>query len=263
MNAYAAAKAGLPARTSEAPSPVAYDADDPFLAHGMGGGNNRAIGKFLKVPAGQNGEYTYKGESDDLVVPRGTEMLVAVDKTGFRAVRWEGSRVAEQIIGYLADGFKLPARESLGHLDEETWEKDDAGRPRDPWKLENLLPMKRLETGELFTAFISAKGSPDDAVRHLTMMYGRTDRARYPIVRLGRDHFVSKRNGHRSWFPTLPLTGVWLPKAEFVTLETGEPAKGRQEHQDYRDHQAPLRDRGNDPGIPDYIDAGPEDRIPF
>ena len=123
--------------------------------------------------------------------------------------------------------------------------------------------MKRQATGELFTAFISAKGSPDDAVRHLTMMYGRSDRTKYPVVRLGRDSFVSKRNGHKSWFPTLPLTGIWLPKAEFVALETGQPAKGRQERQDYRDHQAPLRDRGDDPGIPDYIDAGPEERIPF
>jgi hypothetical protein len=266
MNDYEMAKngeAGLPARASEAPLPATYGDGDPFLAHGMGGGNNRTIGKFLKVPAGQNGEYTYRAENDEIVIPRGTEMQVAVDKLGLRAVRWGGSKVAEQIVGYLADGFKLPKREALGYTDEEVWERDDAGRPRDPWKLENLLPMKRLSNGELFTAFISAKGSPDDAVRHLTMMYGRSDRTKYPVVRLGRDSFVSKRNGHRSWFPTLPLTGIWLPKAEFVALETGEPTAkvDRAGHRGYapqRDYQAPVdADWGqDDPGpmeIPDYV----------
>jgi hypothetical protein len=269
MNAYAAAKGGesLPARMGAAPLPSAYDGDDPFLAHGMGGGGSAGhiVGKILKVPAGQNGEYSCKSASDadDTVIPRNSEMLVAVDKLVLRAVRWERNKIAEQIAGYLADGFRLPLREALGYSDEAAWERDEAGRPRDPWKMENLLPMKRQETGELVTAFISAKGSPDDAVRHLVLSYGRTDRTKYPVVRLGRDSFVSKRNGHKSWFPTLPLTGIWLPKAEFGRLETGEPTvkvdrAGHRGYAPYRDHQAPTGPAHDpfDPGIeevPDYV----------
>jgi hypothetical protein len=267
MNAYAAARSGEfhpPVKSGEAPLPSAYDGDDPFLAHGMGGGGiGHIVGKIMKVPAGQNGEYSYRGrgDGDDTVIPRGGETLVAVDKLALRAVRWEGGKVAEQLIGFVADGFRMPARDSLGYTDQEQWEWDDAGRPRDPWRLENLLPMKRLETGELFTAFISGKGSPDDAVRHLSMSFGRTDRSKYPVVRLGRDSFVSKRNGHKSWFPTLPLTGIWRPKAEFATLETGAPATtvdrvGHRGYADQRDYQAPTDWGQADPGpieIPDYV----------
>lgn len=253
----------MPAKAGEAALPAAYDDSDPFLAHGMGGGSgNHIIGKILKVPAGQNGEYSFKGagDADDTVLPRGSEVLVAIDKLVLRWTRWENNKVADQIAGYLADGFKPPRRETLGHLDEDEWEKDDAGRPRDPWKLENLVPMKEQKSGELLTAFVNGKGSADDAVRHLVLSYGRTDRTKYPVVRLGRDSFVSKRNGHRSWFPTLPLTGLWLPKAEFGRLETGDPVVkvDRAPHRGYanhRDYQAPP-DWGQDgdpgPELSDY-----------
>jgi hypothetical protein len=83
------------------------------------------------------------------------------------------------------------------------------------------------------------------------------------MVRLGRDSFVSKRNGHRSWFPTLPLTGIWLPKAEFAVLQTGSPATtvDRAGHRGYapqRDYQAPVDAEWgqDDPGpveIPEYV----------
>ena len=108
MNAYAAARSGEfhpPVKSGEAPLPSAYDGDDPFLAHGMGsGGLGHIVGKIRKVPAGQNGEYSYRGrgDGDDTVIPRGGETLVAVDKLALRAVRWEGGKVAEQLIGFVA-----------------------------------------------------------------------------------------------------------------------------------------------------------------
>jgi hypothetical protein len=95
------------------------------------------------------------------------------------------------------------------------------------------------------------------------MSFGRTDRSKYPVVRLGRDSFVSKRNGHKSWFPTLPLTGIWLPKEEFGRLETGEPTvkvdrAGHRGYAPHRDYQAPTGPAHDpfDPGIeevPDYV----------
>ena len=240
-----------------------YESDDPFLAHGMGGKTNHIIGKVLKVPAGQNGEFSFKGDgnADDTVIARGSEMLVAVDKLVLCWTRWEGGKPADRIAGYIADGFKAPRREELGYLDEETWEKDEFGKGRDPWKLENLLPMKRLATSELLTAFINGKGSPDDAVRHLVLSFGRTDRTKYPVVRLGLEliHQQAERAPQSGFRRCLsPASGC--RRRNVAKLETGQPAGARQER---RDHQAPLHSGADDPGIPNYIDAGHEDRIPF
>jgi hypothetical protein len=109
--------------------------------------------------------------------------------------------------------------------------------------------MKRLRDGSLFTLVLNGKGRSGEAIGRLVGAYGRSQHrgTDHPIIRLGTDAYSHKIYG-RIKFPILPIVG-WRPKEEFGALET--PAAGR-------GAGAVL-----DADIPEFIDAGPEDRIPF
>jgi hypothetical protein len=44
-------------------------------------------------------------------------------------------------MGPIAEGYVPPRRDTLGDLDEDAWETDDRGQPRDPWQLTNQIGM--------------------------------------------------------------------------------------------------------------------------
>jgi hypothetical protein len=238
---------GLPATIDpNARMPAPTGISDPFLAFSASESGQDIIGKLLRFSKGD-------WIADKTEIRSGTEFVAAVDALVVGWVRWSDKTQVERRLGRVADGFREPAREELGHLDESTWEVDSDGQPSDPWQKTRLLPLKRTSDGELFTLTLNGRGRSGEAIGRLAGAYGRSrNRAdSYPIIRLGVDAYEHKRFG-RIKFPVLPIVG-WRPKGEFGELETGgaAPAAGR------------GADNAMDAGIPDYIDAGPEDRIPF
>jgi hypothetical protein len=154
-------------------------------------------------------------------VPGGSEFLAAIDAIVVGWQRWLGKQQVEKRLGRLSDGFIEPAREELGHTDENTWEVDAEGRSVDPWAKTRMLPLKRLSDGGLFTLVLNGKGRSGEAVGRLVGAFGRSRyrETDYPIIRLGTDAYSHKVYG-RIKFPVLPIVG-WRPREEFAELETG------------------------------------------
>ena len=48
-------------------------------------------------------------------------------------IRFHDQKVAERRVGFVAERFKVPARDELGHNDESEWQTNDEGDPQDPW----------------------------------------------------------------------------------------------------------------------------------
>ena len=87
--------------------------------------------------------------------------------------RWLNHMPVEYRMGRIADGFVVPLRDELGHLDQTVWETNQNGDPQDCWQRAYRLPMKD-QAGGLLT-FV---GSSWGARRGLQQLYGRFDRER-------------------------------------------------------------------------------------
>jgi hypothetical protein len=66
--------------------------------------------------------------------------LLAIMPTAARGwVRWNGNRIVDHRINLVSENLPIPHRDSLGSLDEETWETGPDGLKRDPWQHEYSL----------------------------------------------------------------------------------------------------------------------------
>jgi hypothetical protein len=223
MNSYLEAKSGESRRrgstelaviTRSATLPATTGGTNPFLAFAASESGQDIIGKLIKFSKGD-----YLCEKAE--VPSGSEFLAAVDALVVGWQRWVGKQPIERRLGRLADGFREPEREELGHLDESQWELDSEGRPQDPWAKVRYLPMKRLVDGELFTLTMNGKGRSGEAIGRLCGAFGRSRHSsdHFPIIRLGVEAYEHKVYG-RIKYPALPVVG-WRPRQEFGELETG------------------------------------------
>jgi hypothetical protein len=128
----------------------------------------------------------YKAGQEGIEVPNGTKMIVGVQllKTGW--VRWFENKPQESRMGLLNEGFTPLPRQALGDTEEEFWEVDDNGTPRDPWQFTNYLPMMDADTCDLYTFTTAAKGGLG-AIGQLSGVYGRNIRIaprKLPVIKL-------------------------------------------------------------------------------
>jgi hypothetical protein len=113
-----------------------------------------------------------KYELGDDEVPPGTQFVAHIDQLARGWVKFTNGQVADRRIGMVADGYKLPAREELGETDEDQWEKDLTGTPKDPWVQQWYLALTGVETGELVTFVTGSKGGIS-AIGALCRIYAR------------------------------------------------------------------------------------------
>jgi hypothetical protein len=118
---------------------------------------------------------------DDEVTGRTYVAYVAQMARGY--VKFVGGKVTEQRVGKVADGFRVPVRNDLGDTDESLWEKDTAGKPRDPWSFQYYVPMTDVETGDT-AVFVTASHGGKGAVGRLSDLYAKNIRNGSPIVKL-------------------------------------------------------------------------------
>jgi hypothetical protein len=83
--------------------------------------------------------------------------LTALDTTALWVFWQNGKPVEDKSIVRQADG-ELPARETLGHLDQSKWEKGPDGAPRDPFANTRLVLLIDRKTAELFTFSTKSEG---------------------------------------------------------------------------------------------------------
>jgi hypothetical protein len=112
-------------------------------------------------------------------------------------------------MGLLYGGFNMPQRESLGDLDQSTWEEGLDGRPADPWQHQMYLVLQQADTKEMFT-FITGSVTGRRAVGTLLRHYERlrcNGSDEVPVVRLRKGGF--KHKDDRVGFVVTPVFVVF------------------------------------------------------
>ena len=134
----------------------------------------------------------YKAGQDKLDVPAGTKLVAGIPSLRVGWVKWVGNKPADMRMGLIVEGFAPPLRGDLGDIDEDSWERFDDGRPRDPWQFTNYLQMLDEEDGSIYTFATASKGGLS-AVGELCKAYGeriRTSPDDVPIVELGMRSYL-------------------------------------------------------------------------
>ena len=182
---------------------------DPYAAYGQEAAN---AGTFLKFSKGE----WLLGQNDD-EVELGRLLVANMAELSIGWIRWADGKPAERRMGLLGGGFKPEPRDALGHDDQTLWEKDNEGRPKDPWNFTNELPLADPETGEQMTLSVSSKGGIG-AVGNLCKAYGREYRQReglVPVLELGRDSYKHPEYG-KTYVPVLSIVD-WMENSGVPT----------------------------------------------
>jgi hypothetical protein len=140
-------------------------------------------------------------------VPDGTKCVARVNlvQTGWK--KWLENLVERTVIGAVADGFVPPTRAALGDTDENRWDRDASGTPRDPWRFCMVLPVTRLDTDETVNFVTGSKGGLN-AVNKLIRTYGtRVARGQtgLPVVELKADFYKHREYG-KIYYPKFLVT---------------------------------------------------------
>ena len=139
-----------------------------FEKYGQVASGRRFVGDLLKF--GKDGVYVTGQENREIA--RGTQMVAYMDSLRVGWLRWEDGRPVEGPMGLVANGFVPPKRDALeGTPDESEWERDDKGRPVNPWQIANDVALFNPQDETFYTFATSAKGGVG-AIGMLSKAYG-------------------------------------------------------------------------------------------
>lgn len=213
----------LPA-TQETRSLVAEGDRNAFEAYGDQVSTKMLVGTLLKFNKGD----WIKGDDEDVDV--GTKFVANMDQLMVGWIKWVDNRPDQQIMGAVVDRFQPPRRNTLGDTDEDQWDVDNDGKPRDPWQFSNYIvlkqPGKKAKEEDLLTFATSSKGGIG-AIGELCKTYGkemRTHPDQYPIIEIGV-HKYKHSNPEFGWIkvPTLKVVG-WEKTELFARPDETEAA---------------------------------------
>jgi hypothetical protein len=158
-----------------------------FEKYGQAAAGRSWIGELARF--NKFGSFIHGAEA--IEIPLGTKMVAYMNSfcTGWQ--RWENSRVVQQLMGPVGEGYVPPPRAELGFDDKSRWESFDDGRPRDPWQFTNTIVLKEASGDQFFTFTTNSKGGVA-SLGQLSMTFGRHMRAHpgeYPITALERGSY--------------------------------------------------------------------------
>ncbi len=198
--------------------PAQVDTRNPFQAYGDAADQGHIVGELLKF---SKGDWLAGQNADE--IPEGTKLIAGMDTLRVGWQKWEAQRPTGQRLGLLVDGFVPPSREELGDDNEDLWERDDEGKPRDPWTATNFLQLIGPTNHEkVFTFTTSSKGGLG-AIAKLCREYGRGIQRegrgeQYPLVRLDTGSYQHRDRGlGRIKFPAFALVG-WVDKKDLAPV---------------------------------------------
>lgn len=189
-----------------------------FEAYADGVAPETIVGELLKFSKGD-----LVAGKDNRPVPFGICYVANMDAMLGGWVKWKGGKPVAHALVRIADGLLPPERETLGDLDEDAWEVDSDGRPRNPWQKINYLVLADPE-GKLFTFAISGSGLRE--VGALARAYARhADKSAFPLIKISCGSYQhSDRSIGRVKFPEVNIDG-WAPKEKFFGTASELPAK--------------------------------------
>jgi len=186
-----------------------------FESYGAQAAQRNIIGDLLRF---NKGDYMY-GQNDELL-DEGTQCIVDMNTLTVGWQKWEDKKPADADMGFVNQNFQPKRRKELGDLDENEWEVDENGRPRDPWQFTNMVVMRQIGTTSeeegLYTFAGSSRGVIN-AIGTLCKIYGkkvRQDPEALPIVELNVDSYMhSNKSYGRIKIPVLDIVG-WGTSAD-------------------------------------------------
>lgn len=200
---------------------------DPLLEAALE--DARAIGKMAREEGGFLPLLFYKKkvytDSNKEVVPHGTEYLAhAADWTKcwikFHPEGGQPTRHQIRVQDKDENGkfLQLPARQTLGDLDQTQWKPGLDGKPRDPWIYQHYLPMEDKE-GKLFLFTTNSRGGfigVTELVEAWQRHFEMTRVDAQPIIKLEDGVMRTKKYGNVDR-PRFEIIG-WDDKAQGVRI---------------------------------------------
>jgi hypothetical protein len=192
------------------------DVSNPYAAYAAEASSRTIVGTLLKFA---KGEWT-KGQND-VVVPVGTKFVADMRNVQVGWTRWADKKPAEHMMGCIADGYRSPARSTLGYTDKSEWELDKESKPQDPWQATSIIFLMDTE-GEMYTYSPSSAGGRN-AVIALCGAYGKLMRqhpGELPVIEIGVDSYRHETYG-KTFVPMLKIIG-WHSEKDFDEAQEAE-----------------------------------------
>lgn len=192
--------------TTQQSGAVAEYGGNAFTSYG-----EKAASVGLPILKFTKGDWLYGQEGDEIDI--GTRFLANMDGLKQGWIRWENLRPAEEHLFLVVSGEQPPKRGDLGCTDQEYWDTDDNGNPRDPWQFTNVLPLRFLEGDREECTFNTTSRGGIGAIGVLCKAYGKEFQQRpgqTPVIEVGVDSYQhSNKSYGRIKVPTLTLVG-WV-----------------------------------------------------
>jgi len=198
---YQEQQAKLPAIAPSKPLPAATPAiegADAYLQHTALGMTPGRIAKF----DGKEGKYAFI--DDGTVLPKEAAYVIQSDSiwVGLRRFHGEGTPPSHAGGLIFREGFRIPARDELGHLDSDEWPPGKfSKRPEDPWRPAVYIPLEDRSSGEILTLIMSGPDgrstqmiAANGLLAHCRNVQRRTPE-KQPVVKLATGQYKNKRFG--------------------------------------------------------------------
>jgi hypothetical protein len=147
----------------------------------------------------------FRKTSDDEEIKEGTTFRVIYDQIQVGWIKFMGKgNPPERRMGAIFQGHNPPERAELGEMDQSEWDVDAmTNKPADPWQFQILLPLQRIEDGELFvfqTGSITGRRACDNLISACIRMQA-SEPDHYPVIKLRISGF-QHRNERIGWVKT-------------------------------------------------------------
>jgi hypothetical protein len=161
------------------------------------------VGRIIKFS--KDGKFITADDGEP--INEAVEFIALCDETLTGWIKFNGDDAPpDRIQGLLYDNWVMPARASLGDMDETQWPDGLSGQAEDPWHHQICLVLQHVETRELFT-FVTTSQTGRRAVGNLLRHFDRMQRTNtdeLPVVRLRPGGFNHRKVG---WVP-VPVFAV-------------------------------------------------------
>jgi hypothetical protein len=182
-------------------------------------------------PAGFDGkEGEFSTRDDQERIGEDVDFIAHCDRTTIGYVQFHGEGQSPDRISVKPyEGGILPARETLGQMDQTEWQIGRDNKPEDPWQRFSYLVLQRVDTGEYLT-FNTTSKTGRAAVATLCRHYDRLQKTHPdmdPVVRCKPGGYQDRRYG---WVPVPVFVVVGRhPKDAAATPVDSSPAADMQD----------------------------------
>lgn len=191
---------------------IASYSDSPWLSFPQ----VSAEGEQKLILRCSKGDWLLGKDKDD--VPLGTLFAVNFKGIEWGWVHWEDKQLVERRLGLIEEGYKPEPRRNLGFTDESLWERDDQGRPKDPWQQTIEIPAREIAGQRREVLMSGSSYGWKGACERLFGEYGKglkEGKANLtPIIKIGSSHYDHKKWG-RTKVPVLELVD-WREPGELL-----------------------------------------------